>query len=195
MTKTFIQLRGCMASGKSSTAKQFLERSNFVTEYVEIFGKKLPYNIDKAKNIILTGKYGSRQCGGIDGIVTNTNVCYEYLVKLMKMNPNTIIFEGVMYGLTFKFAKKLNDICKALGYHYIGVLLIAPFDVLMDRLYARNNNKKIKVVERNRDYTMVINTNKKLEQGGVDVRVVDTSKIQKDRLYTIIESVLAEGCK
>ena len=84
MSGKFIHIRGCMASGKTSTARSFLARGTYVIEYITIDKKKYPYTIDKAQNIVVTGRYDQRVCGGLDGVITNRNVMKLYLYRIMR---------------------------------------------------------------------------------------------------------------
>lgn len=179
-----------MGSGKTSVVREFIARGNFEVEFIEVFGKKLPYTIDKSRNIIITGRYDIRICGGVDGIIKNKHVCTEYLMKLIRLNANVIVFEGVMYGMTFKFSNDLNNLCKLFKYNYIAIDLFAPFDVVINRILGRNGGKPIKVEAVEKQYTRGHKATQKLISAGVNAKFVDTEKYQPQEMHKILEDVL-----
>jgi predicted kinase len=108
----------------------------------------------------------------------------------MRMSPKILVFEGVMYGITFKFSNELNDLCKMLGYSYTAIALIAPFDVIIDRIYGRNGGKQINVESIERQYTAYLKSTKVLGQNGVNVKYYNTQEYDKHNMYRILEDVL-----
>lgn len=191
MNGRFIQIRGSMGSGKTSIARQFIARGNFDVDFVDVFGKKIPFTFDKSRNIIVTGRYDQNECGGCDACIHSKEVCREYLIKLMKKSPKILVFEGIMYGITFKFSNELNNLCNMLGYKYTAIALVAPFDVLIDRIYGRNGGKPIKVEKIEKQYTAYLRSTKKLEQEGVRVIYSHTQEYDRAGMYKILEEVLA----
>lgn len=187
----FIQIRGCMGSGKTSIVRQFIEPRDFEVQFIEVFGKRYPYSIDKKRNIVISGRYDRAICGGIDGIIRDKNLMKEYLIKLIKtLSPNLFVFEAVMYGITFKFSDDLNKILSKLGYEYIAIVPVAPFDVLIERISIRNGGKPFKVEAVEKQYTRCLQSSKKLQEANVKIKWINTANYQKDKMFTILEEMI-----
>lgn len=189
--RKFIQIRGCMGSGKTTIVRTFMQKHNFEVEFIEVFGKQYPYSIDKKNNIVCGGRYDKAVCGGVDGIIKNRDIVREYIVKIIKqVRPSLFIFEAVMYGITFDFSNRLNDICKVFGYQYTAIVPLSDFEDVINRIQQRNGGKPIKVDRVENQYTKCLSSTKRLEQNGVDVRYFRVSEYTKDNMYKILEEVI-----
>lgn len=188
--KQFFQIRGCMGSGKTTIARQIVQSGEFVVDFIDIFGKKYPYTRSKDGKIVVTGRYDivSRKCGGLDGTIKNKEIMKEYVIALLKMSPSPqiIIFEAVMYGVTFKFSYELANNCKKFGYSYKAYALFPSFDVLLNRLYERNGGRQIKVESILKQYNRGLDSSKKLVANGIDVEFIDTAKVPLEEMHKII---------
>lgn len=189
--KTLVQLRGTMATGKTATARSVIEHGDFTVEMLDIGGKKYPNTIDRKKNWIVTGRYDTRVCGGLDGVITNRDVLKVYLHRLMKeLKPEVIVFEAIMYGHTYKFGRELAEICRSDGYKYIGILLQPPLDRVLQNIYNRNGGKPVNekyIVDR---YFSAHNSTVKYMAEGLDCHIVDTSEYELGEMYRIVEQFL-----
>lgn len=180
-----------MGSGKTSIIRQFIERRNFEVEFIEVFGKLYPYSIDKKRNIVATGRYDRAVCGGIDGIIKNKDLMKEYLIKIIKQHqPSLVLFEAVMYGITFQFSNDLNNIVKKFGYDYIAIAPIAPIDVLLDRISIRNSGKPFNIEFVEKQYTRYLTSTKKLLNNGVKVKIIDSTIYSKQEMYKVLEAIV-----
>lgn len=192
--KRFIQIRGCMGSCKTTIVRTFIQKHNFEVEFIEVFGKRYPYSIDKKNNIVCGGRYDKTACGGLDGIIKNRNIVREYIIKIIKqINPDLFIFEAVMYGLTFDFSNKLNGICKTFGYDYTAIVPLSPLEDVIQRIQQRNGGKPIKVERVEHQYTRCMYSSEKLKQNGVDVRYFIVSEYNKDNMYKILKEVICQA--
>ena len=186
--KKFIHLRGAMATGKTSTARSFMSRGKYEVRFINVGGKEYPYTYDEKQNRIVTGRYDTRTCGGLDGVIENREIMKHYLYKLMaEINPDVIVFEAVMYGTTFKFGKELVDICRMKNYEYVGVVLSPDFDVILANMYKRNGGKQINTDRLLRKYFDTLRSADKLIAIGVKIVVEDSSKYELAELYKVIE--------
>lgn len=189
--KKFIHLRGSMATGKTSTARAVLARGNYEVRFIDIGGKNYPYMLDESKRWIVTGRYDTRECGGLDGVIKNRNVMKVYLNRLMReVSPDVIVFEAVMYGMTFKFGKECAELCKGNGYEYTGVLLAPDLGMAFSNVYKRNGGKPIDEDRFAEKYYRAVEAAKKLKAAGIRIAVEDTSQYEKDELYKIVEKQL-----
>ena len=185
----FIQVRGTNATGKTTAVRNLIQKGDFSVYSTNVYGNNFPYTFDG--QTLIGGRYDTRECGGLDGVIKDRNVLKEYIIKLIKQyQPKTFILDAVMYGTTFKFAYELNYVLKKMGYKYIGLTFAPPLDVSLIRLYQRNGGKEINVEHLQQKHIQSISAYKKLKACGIDVRLIDTSKIPKEQMHKIIEDVI-----
>lgn len=141
---------------------------------------------------VVAGRYNDNsRSGGIDGFISDKWLLKEYLFRiLMIVKPEALIFEGIMYGITYKFGYEVYKICESLGYEYVGLQMDIPLENALTRIYERNGGKGINVESLQKKIQTSYSAYLKLKGSGVHCEMVDTSKIAKDRMYQIIERVL-----
>lgn len=187
--KKLIQIRGANASGKTTAVRGLIEEGNFDVLFVEIQGKNYPYTYDG--KIAIAGRYDKNECGGADACIHSAEALQEYIVKLLKdLGPEAFILDAVMYGTTFKFGYELSVVCKKLGYEYIGLCFTQPFEETLRRIYGRNGGREINAESLLDKQNSSLKSFSKLKAAGVNVRLIDTSKIPKDEMKGIIKGVL-----
>lgn len=191
--KKFIHLRGSMAVGKTTAARLFLQHGNFQEKQMNVGKKWYPYYYDEKRSIVVTGKYNDRNCGGLDGRIKDVNIMLEYLLRICRIvQPNYIVFEAVMYGLTMKFAENISYGIKKLGYEYVGLCFLPPLEVAIQRVYQRNGGKQIKIDTFVRKYGDSERSYLKLKAKGYNVKHVDTSEFDKQDMWKIIQREIDE---
>lgn len=189
--KKIIQLRGTNATGKTTACRQFVQSGHFCVRSVPVHGKDIEYHYDDERKIAVVGRYDQRECGGVDGYIKNKNFLRDSIVKIIKKErPDALIFEGVMYGVTFKFGAEIDIVSKKLGYHYVGICFFPPLDVALERLYSRNGGKEVNVKSFQDKHISAAKAYKKLRDNGTDVKIIDTSKIPLKDMKRIIEDEL-----
>ena len=164
---------------------------NYEVKDIEIAGKAYPYTIDEQKRWVVTGRYDKRECGGIDGCISNREILKAYLHKIMtKIQPEFILFEGVMYGCTFKFGKELDELCRLDGYEYQGILLSPDFNRVLENMRKRNGGKEINFLGLQDQWKSARKSTAKLGMAGVKVAVEDSSAYKLPELYRIVEKYI-----
>ena len=186
-----IQLRGTNATGKTTAIRQFIERNKFKVFSIRVGNRDIEYHWDDNLKIAILGRYDKAVTGGVDGYITNKDFLRDCIVKMVKMlKPEVLIFEGVVYGVTFKFAYELARVLKTIGCEYKGVCLLPPLDVVFDRLAQRNGDKPVDYMSVQNKWFSASRAYDKLVANGIQVKLIDTSKIPKDSMYRIIEGEL-----
>lgn len=186
-----IQLRGTNATGKTTAVRQFIERGAFEVRSIPVNGQEIEYHYDPGRGIAVLGRYDTRVSGGIDGDITNKVVLRNSIVKLCrKIQPKVLIFEGIVYGVTFKFAYELYQALKLLGYEYRAICFIPPLEVAFDRLAERNGGKPVDVLSVQNKWFTAARSAEKLKQAGIPVKIVDTSKVEKGDMWKIIQEAI-----
>lgn len=190
--KKFIHIRGATGSGKTTIVRQYLQRAGgFTLHQIKIGSKEYPYHYNKAKRILITGLYGRRTCDGCDGIITNKELMMQYLITLLDtVNPDIVIFEAVMYGLTVKFTEELSVFLEQRGYKYKGIALIPPMEFCLGNIMTRNGGKKIDINNLKGKCEAAKRSAEKLIEEGFDIDLVDSSRIRMNEVSMLIEKEL-----
>lgn len=184
-----IQIRGINGSGKSTVAREYIENGHFVVREQSLAGSQYSYCYDGETAII--GRYDVRECGGVDGEIRDGDELKNLIVRIAKeVKPETLVFEGIMYGKSFQFSYDIHKWAKAMGHKYIALCLMPSFDEAMLRVWNRNGGKPVNVEALENGYRACIKSNSKLRAMGVDVRIVDTGNIPKGEMWRVIEEVI-----
>lgn len=192
--KQFIHIRGSMGSGKTTTVRQYLQRTGgFTLHQITVNGKAYPYHYNKAKKILITGVYGRRVCDGCDGIITNKDLMRAYLLKLIDtVKPDVVIFEAVMYGITSTFTIQLSESLSERGYHYKGIALLPPLEFCLSNVMTRNGGKAINIKMFKSKWLQAKRSAENLKEKGLDIDIIDTSQIRMNQMNSLIERELKE---
>lgn len=186
-----IQLRGTNATGKTTTIRQFIERGDFEVKSIPIANRDIEYHWDEARKIAVLGRYDLRVSGGIDGYITNKNLLRDVIIRILKVvKPEVLLFEGVMYGVTFDFTYKLTRALKMIHCDYVGIYYNPPLDVVFDRLAERNGGKEVNYMNVQGKWFTAARAYDKLRANGINVKAIDTTRIPKEQMYKIIEGEL-----
>ena len=190
--KKFIHIRGATGSGKTTIVRQYLQRTGgFTLHQIKLGDKEYPYHYNKAKKILITGLYGRRTCDGCDGIITNKEIMTQYLITLLDtVQPDVVIFEAVMYGLTVKFTAELAELLEPRGYKYKGIALVPPMEFCLGNIMTRNGGKKIDLKNLKGKCEAARKSAEKLAEAGFNIDLVDSSKIRMSEVSMIIEQEL-----
>ena len=186
-----IQLRGTNATGKTTAVRQFIARGNFEVREIAVNGEMIEYHYEPARNIVVLGRYDTRVSGGIDGRIIKKSVLMNSIIKICKtIRPDVFIFEGIVYGVTFKFAYEIYKALKLLNYEYKAICLIPPLETAFDRVAERNGGKPVNLLKIQQKWFTAARSAEVLKQHGVPVKIVDTSKINKEDMWKIVQAEL-----
>lgn len=186
-----IQLRGTNATGKTTAIRQFIQRGNFRVTSIRVRGKDIEFHYDDGRRIAILGRYDLNVSGGIDGRITDRNVLLDSIIKIIKtIQPEILLFEGIVYGVTFKFAHELYHVLRSLNYDYIGICLLPPLEIAFKRLEVRNGGKPVDLLKVQDKWFETARAAEKLQKHGVPIKVIDSSKIPFEHMYRIVEDAL-----
>lgn len=198
-----IQIKGTNGCGKSTTVSQFMDRYNFIRETISLKKKidfysykdvcvlaKLSDEIPSRFNIPIIMSNGMRYVG-LDGVITEKNLLYEAIFKIIELKkPRVLIFEAFVYGVTYNFSRILNTLAKSMNYEYISVFLTCRNNDFCERVKIRNKGKYFDQLKQKRKNILAAKVAKKAMQAGMKTVVVDTSEIEKNNMYKIIENLI-----
>ena len=184
-----VQIRGNNASGKTTSVRQFVQRNNLELEEIEVNGIKT--NISVGKNVVVLGRY-DKKTGGCDLFQNKEHVLSTIVWVIKNIKPETIIFEGLIYSFTYRFASVVSNTAKRYGYNYQAVCLYCPFDITMGRLYKRNGGNPVNEETIKLKTKAMLASYNKLLANGYAVKLLDTSNMDADKMFTIVEGAINE---
>lgn len=128
---------------------------------------------------------------GLDGVITDKNLLYEAILKIIELKKSRVlIFESFIYGITYTFSRVLNTLAKSMNYEYISVFLTCKNNGFCERVKIRNKDKYFNQLAQKRKNITAARIAKKTMQAGIKTIVVDTSEIEKNNMYKIIEDLI-----
>lgn len=184
-----VQIRGSNGAGKTTIVKQFVQKNKLEIQEINIDGIPTYISTNKGNAIVVLGRY-DKKFGGCDLFQNTNHVLKTILWVIVNLKPQLIVFEGMIYSLSYKFATKVSDIVKKYNYEYLALSLYVDLEVALDRIYKRNGGKlikenliydKIKTVKKSHD---------KLLNTGYVSKLADTTKIKENEMYKILEEVI-----
>lgn len=181
-----IQIRATNAMGKTTIMRQFIEKYNLSVYTEKIKSDAVYITANKDKSIIILGKYGDKW-GGCDNFKNKIQVFETIIYLIKKYKPKYIIFEGLLYGKTFKFASNLSNYIKKYDYDYLGITLTADFNFALKRLQKRNGNAGINVEAFYNTWKSVIMSHNKLKAVGTNMVLVDITGVKLEDMVKILE--------
>ena len=186
-----IQLRGTNATGKTTAIRQFINHGTFSVKKISVGNRMIEYHWDANRRIAILGRYDQCMSGGVDGYITSKEVLGSAILRILKfIQPNVLLFEGIVYGVTFQFAYDLSKILGKIGCEYVGICLIPPLDVALERLNERNGGKPVDVLSVQNKWFTANRAYGRLKAAGINVKVIDTSSIPKADMWKIIDREL-----
>ena len=181
-----IQLRGSNAVGKTTAVKEFVKAHKMIITTVDINGTTTHITHDIKKEIIVLGRYDVLN-GGCDRFKNKRHVIETIVFLIKEYKPKVIIFEGFIYGKTFKMACDIEKLSKIYGYQYIPITLYRSPQKALELLYSRNGKEKINEKTFYECYKSNLSSFKKIKAVGISIKLYNTDNIQKNHMKEIIE--------
>lgn len=181
-----IQIRGSNGAGKTTIVRQFVQRNNLEIKSVSVKGKETFISTNKEGSIVVLGRY-DKKTGGCDLYESTDHVLNTIMWAMVNLKPKIIVFEGMIYSLSYRFATKVSDFVKKYNYKYVALSLYTEPNVVLDRIYKRNGGKQIKenlILDKIK--TVQVSHNK-LINNGYNSKIIDTTNIKEDEMYKVIE--------
>ena len=189
MAKKIVLIRGTSGSGKTTAAREFLNRYPH-EEVLDGNGKVAAYKIDAGLKhpVYLIGKY-SNVCGGLDGVQTQLEAGNRAVYFSNKMNGH-VIGEGLLQSA----AGPAGALTKAVyenGNAVFGIM-DTPLEVCIERVkarrLARGDEREFNPKNTNDKWTQTMSTAKTLAGLGYDVRPIRHTSAFEDVLAIFKEA-------
>lgn len=182
-----IQIRGCNACGKTTVIKQFLKTKQFKQKKY----KKINYY--EGENIIVLGDYSKDGCCGCDVEFSNKVELFDTILWFVKnVKPKYLIFEGLIYGVTFEFSYKLKKYLEKNNCDYKAIYLTSDIETIVDRLKERNKGKEVNYEHLVGKYQSSEKAYYKLKINNVDIVKYDVKNIKKEDMFKLLEVEINE---
>lgn len=183
-----IQIRGSNGAGKTTIVREYIERNGFEPISVKVGGSEI--ECSKVGSTIIIGRYDRNECGGCDACVKSGDELKNTIAKIAReLRPEAIVFEGFIYSVSFDFTYQIYKHAKRIGAEFVAICLEPPFETTLERIYSRNGGKEINIEGRERNYLRGIISNDKLAKAKVDLLRVDTSKIERGKMWSLLEDI------
>lgn len=185
--KYLIQLRGSNASGKSTAVRQFCQKFELKPAEVRVGGKCTSIMTNGIYTVV--GKYKPYSSGeGCDAHVDDAAHLRATIFELLRSRKyDIVVFEGLIYSFTYKFATDVDRIAKLCGYKYKPALLRLPYDERLRRLFERNGgNTDISLRTLDQKLKSGEVSAKKIREAGIPLTYIDVSKIPVEDMWKIV---------
>ena len=184
-----IQIRGVHGTGKTTAVREFCARHNMTVEKQKTGAKA--FNCTSGDGVVVIGRYDKNECGGVDAEIRSGEDLRNLVASIVrKKRPEVLLFEGVMYGHTFKFSYDISVLAKALGAGYTALCFVPPLEFAIENVYRRNGGKDVNIKAMSDKYRAGIVADAKLRAVGVNMVQVDTSKYKPEQMWELIEEQL-----
>lgn len=191
--RAVVHLRGSNACGKSTVVRQFVKRYEMKPKQIVVDG--IPTWIEQNEKYAAVGRYKPHTQGeGCDAGIKNKEHLKNTLRTILEERLyELVLFEGVIYGITFKLSSEINQLSKAYGYEYHAVNLVLPYTEQLNRLMQRNKgNAEINIDSVDLKIEQSIKSAKKLYKYGIKTKFIDTSKIREDEMWKVVWGAVDE---
>lgn len=186
-----IQIRGSNGAGKTTIVRQFVQRNNLEIKKISIKGKETYISTNNNGSIVVLGRY-DKKTGGCDLYENTEHVLNTMLWAIINLKPKIIVFEGMIYSLSYTFASKVSNIVKKYNYQYLAISLYTNPEVVLERIYKRNGGKAIKENLIFEKIKAVRSSHNKLISNGYNSKIIDTTNIKENEMFKILEDCINE---
>lgn len=186
-----VQIRGSNGSGKTTILKQACDICNLKQIKIAINETLTTICVDENKKIVVLGKYDVG-CGGVDRFKDYQHIIDTLIYVVCKIQPQLILFEGVIASQSLKFCCKIKDIFKRYNCEYYVINLNTDINVSLKRIYQRNGGKQIKEEQVLQKQIQILKSHRKMIEKGFAAKLIDTTHIKIENMWKLIESYLNE---
>ena len=183
-----IQIRGCNASGKTTCVNGFIKANGLELQDYVIDGKNVMMTTNKDHSIIVLGRY-DKKIGGCDLFGSTKIVVKAITTAIKEYKPKLIIFEGMIYSKSMKFAETLQSLLRGFGYKYSSVYLYRTLGNTIDLLDKRSGGgySKENLVA---TYKNCFGVYRKLALARYDIKKVDVDEMSYEQTENILQEYL-----
>lgn len=195
-----INIRGAVASGKTTAVRQFCQLKGFRVETVELKDAVCCVTILGDGEIIVLGDYGNpANCTGPDRFrkkdgQSATKNTLRALVRetALRYKPRIIIFEHMLTSQLFKSTAEIAETGRRLGYEYAGYQLWRSEDSRAQMLFnrsgamARTKNFHVNAKRVNRATEL-------LNAGGYNVEVVNVGAVKAEDMWKVVDGAVKKA--
>ena len=194
--KKLINIRGAVASGKTTAVRQFCIRRGFRVENIDARDAIIPVSIVDC-GIIVIGDYERKaKCTGVDILhrkdgssIKTSTICNAIIAIEREYKPERIIYEHMLTSQTCKGTTKIADTGIALGFEYLGVQIYCSEQSRLMRLEDRSGYKA-KTKNFSAHSARSNRATEMLNERGYLVKRVNTENIKRDEMWKIVERFL-----
>lgn len=180
-----INLRGGHCSGKTSAVREYIRQHGGSVEKIDL-GKYTSEVTIVPGGVVVLGRYDSGGCEGCDRYKGFDHVKRTIIEVVKRYQPQAIIYEGIMFSITFKGTYEIALLCRSLGYEYEAVLLERDRDQQMAYMEIRNGGKQRSMNGFDQKIERARSSSRMLKEAGEKVRRVDVTDMSIKQLAGVI---------
>ena len=180
--KKILNIRGCHCSGKTTSVREYINSCNHFVLEENINGLKTSFTVLTGGNVVVLGRYDQSACGGCDRFKGGNHVKRALVYAVNKWNPDVIIYEGIMYSVTYKMATEMAQLSKELGREWKSIYLFREYPQMLEFLNERNNGKPVNQKAVKAKYDIVERVYQKLKANGYNVERKNVTGVPKEEL-------------
>lgn len=188
MNNIVLNIRGAHCSGKTTAVRLFTQKHDAEVIEVSTKGFKTALTILKDINVVVLGRYDRNKCGGCDGFKGGDHVKAAIVYAVKNYHPKAIVYEGIMYSITFKMATEIASLSNTLGYEWRSVYLSRSREESVRLLYERNGGKSVNLKLFDDKRRIAETVYLKLASNGMNVKKIDATGKGLEFMGGIVES-------
>lgn len=192
MANKVIQICGTNGAGKTTLMKSLLSRDSYDRCFINVDGVEREYWRNINNNVVI-GKYCDNNCCGVDAGDYSGDALIRTIIKVAcSIKPFAILFEDMRFGASYTFKEKLMNATKLISYDYVSIALIAPPEVVCDRVYMRSKNADVNYDSIIQRQMRVIRSNKKIHGLGAKCLYYDTNEADHNVLVELLHKTIGQ---
>lgn len=190
-----LHLRGGCGSGKSTAVRELIDRLHQQLKIVTVETRYGSVECESYGDVVIVGRYLDKQCACGCDILTDKLEVIDCLKKLMELGFSSIVFEGLIYGTTYKLGMVINSMCSRMGYKYVPIMIERDIEESLSYVFERNGGKPINTKARINDFVRVRTSYEKLIRSGIEGARIEATGKERGFLGEQLESIIAEKSK
>lgn len=194
MKRTILNIRGCHCSGKTTLVRSLINKKQHTVEELACLGYKTYVTVCDGGKTVVLGRYDQGACGGCDRFKGGAHVKATIIEVVRRYNPNLIIYEGIMYSVTYKMATEIAKLATDVGYQWVSLYLFRDYQEVLKLLTERNKGKQVNQKAVYTKYERAGVVYEKLRETGYTVKKVNVTGVSIPQLVLLAERFINEEC-
>lgn len=196
MKRYIINIRGAVASGKTTALKQYMDRFGYSVETVETPSGKIPISVLHDTSVVVIGDYcAGGNCHGADRLNILSDIVDCIIAIYEKYDPKIIMYEHMITSTIFKGTYETAQIVREFGYEFIAVQFRLSEEKRLKNLLNRSGDKASMKRFYSNNGKKIDSAAEKLISAGITTLRIDVDNIPKENMWKVIEYAIRKKVK